>query len=252
MLELFHGEPNAISLKPLIALEEKGSTYRSRLISSQPLERSLPGFPPSPDQAINLENDGPVLVDGDETITSSFFMLEYIAETVAGPALLPRDANGRYQARSWGQYVALVLSPFVTALGLSRYPIAAAKGDDFSDIERLERRRSWLAAGTSLPDETKAEHTEKLRIAIARLEQGLASGSGYFAGDGFSIADIDIFAMVRNLEDLVPGVLGNAPNLKAFIERVAARPSVARALAKGTGANPNECFLPGPEPARWG
>jgi len=251
MIELYHGEPNGFALKALIALEEKGAQYSSKQIASQPLERAVPGFPPSQDQAINLEREGPVLVDGGETITGSFFMLEYIAETVPGPDLLPQNSHDRYQAQSWGQYVALVLSPFVCGLGLSRHPIADAS-DDYIDVEPIERRQSWQTASKPLPAETEAIYLERLAIAVTRLEQELAEGRDYFAGNQFSIADIDVFAMVRNLEDVAPGSLDDAPNLKAFIERISARPSVAKALAKSASGQPESCFLPGPEPARWG
>ena len=89
MLELYHWEPNGFYLKPLIALEEKGATFTSRWFDPTSFEQTVDGFPSSVESRLTLEREGPLLVADGEVISSTFFMLEYIAESVPGPALMP-------------------------------------------------------------------------------------------------------------------------------------------------------------------
>ncbi|MGH8260342.1 MAG: glutathione S-transferase family protein, partial [Steroidobacteraceae bacterium] len=80
MLELYHGEPNLYSLKPLIALEEAQAPFTSHYFDPASLEQHSPGFPQNTESTLHLEREGPVLVDGGTVLSSSFFILEYIAE----------------------------------------------------------------------------------------------------------------------------------------------------------------------------
>jgi len=251
MVLLYHGEPNFLSLKPLIALEEAGVEYESRLIGPEPLDWALPNYPPSIDQSINLEKEGPVLVDGEKVIVGSFFMLEYIGEGLGAKHLLPSGPLGRYEAQSIGQAVALTVSPSVAALGLSKNPLAAA---NYQGILPIERRDAWKATWTTLEKEQEAFLKMMLMQPLEKLEQRLADGRDWFVNNTFSIADIDVFASIRNLADLAPDALSKEafPRLTTFIDKVAARPSVEVSLAKGHSARPENCFVPGPEVARWG
>ncbi len=245
MTVLYHAQPRLYSLKPLIALEEKQAEYDRREIAAEPLERAVPGFPPAITQRISVEGDGPVLVHDGETIVSSFFMLEYIAESFAGPALLPDDALGRYRAQSIGQVVALMIAPFVSAVALARHPLPAV---DLVGVEPFERRQAW-ERGQSGSSFSPDELTGKLRPTLAKLNAMLTSD--WFLGT-YSIADIDVFAMVRDLPELVPGLLKDAaPALRDFIARMEARPAVGRALTM-TWREGAPAYLPGPEISRWG
>ncbi|MDB5717740.1 MAG: glutathione S-transferase, partial [Sphingomonas bacterium] len=240
---LYHGEPNLYSLKPLIALEEKGASYERRPIGAMPLERAVPDYPATMEQRINLEREGPVLIDGETRIVSSFFLLEYIAEAVDGPALIPDGALGRYNLRAIGQTVAGLIAPFVSQLGLARYPLPA--GGDFGDVEPEERRAAWLQA--SSPGAAGTGDADRLRPTLARLDALLARGGGDWFERRYSIADIDVFAMIRNLPDLAPGLLDETPALAGLVARMEARPAVQRALALGWGGEAARAFLPGPE-----
>src|SRR5262249_41653579 len=91
-LELYHWEPNTYFLKPLIALAEKAAPFVSHWFDPLRLEQLAPGFPRNTESALQLEREGPILVHGDMVISSSFFMLEYIAQALPGMELLPGDA----------------------------------------------------------------------------------------------------------------------------------------------------------------
>jgi len=247
MITLYHAEPNLYSLKALIALEEKDVAYDRQPIAQVPLERAVPGYPAQMEHRINVEREGPVLVDGETMVTGSFFMLEYIAETEAGLPLLPEDALGRYEVQGIGQTVANLIAPFVSALAVARYPVPALA--DAAGIEPVERRDAWAAASRGGTGEGLAD---RLRPTLAKLEGRLAGGE-WLVGS-YSIADIDVFAMIRNLPDLAPGLIdgGDTPRLADFVARMEARPAVQRALAMSWGGDAGRTFLPGPEISRWG
>jgi glutathione S-transferase len=152
MTILYHGEPRLYSLKALIALEEKGVSYERRRIGALPLERAVPGFPPGIDQRISVEGEGPVLIDDGAAIVSSFFLLEYIAEKLEGPPLLPFDPLGQYRAQAVGQHIAGVVAPFISAIAVARHPLSAV---ELAGVEPVERRKGWDRAtigGTSQID----------------------------------------------------------------------------------------------------
>jgi GST-like protein len=261
MLELYHWEPNIFFLKPLIALEEKGTPYRSRYFDPTNFEQFRPDFPVNPESRLQLEREGPVLVHDGVIISSSFFMLEYIAETFPGPALLPSVAYDRYRMHAWGQLNALSLGSAVTTLGCARYlaPVlrerpAAPLRAQLASIEPLERRSAWAVLSDATQDESAAAAARsRLELPLRRIEARLAGGA-WLAGSEYSIADIDAFAMLVGLPALEPALLNSSsrPHTMAFLERMHARAAVRAALALSRTGRPAEAFVPGAEAPRWG
>jgi glutathione S-transferase len=261
MLELHHFEPNVYYLKPLVALKEAQAPFTSRYFDPSTFAQLAPGFPHNVESSLNLEREGPVLVDGATIVSSSFFMLEYIAEAFPAAGLLPGAAYEHYRARAWGQFVALQLSPWVCTLGCAKYLAPAlAKRDQralkasIERIEPVERRASWLAViDGSYDEKTLAGVRERLAMPVKRFEDALGA-STWLAGDRYSIADIDAFAMLSPLADLTPGLVSAkaTPRITRFLERMRERPAVRQALEFAKTANPQEAFIPGAEPSRWG
>src|ERR1700733_11101548 len=97
MLELYTSEPNTFFLKPLIALAEKRAAFTQRYFDAAGLEQFAPDFPGDVESSLQLEREGPLLVHDGTIICSSFFMLEYIAEALPGPSLIPADAYDPYR-----------------------------------------------------------------------------------------------------------------------------------------------------------
>jgi glutathione S-transferase len=242
---LYHGAPNIFSLKALIALEELGLDYVSRPIEQVPLEQAVPGYPSVVEHRITQEREGPVLVNREAVIAGSFFLLEYLADAFPEAELVPADALGRYRTQAIGQTVSNLIAPFVVELGFARYPVPAG---DFDAVEPSERRQAWQAAHAG---SDVSGHDERLMPTLARFEAMLEDAGGEWLLARYSIADIDLFAMIRNLPDIAPGLLDGLSGLCAFITRMEARPAVRRALAKGE-AGAERVFTPGPEIARWG
>jgi GST-like protein len=261
MIALLHWEPNTVFLKPLIALHEKGCRFESRWFDALALEQHAADFPASTESLLTLEREGPVLLDGDAVVSSSFFMLEFIAERVQGPELKPGDAWAHYQAQAWGQRIALLVAPVVSALGCARHLVPWLATQDQSAwkkrieaIEPLERRERWAALLDGRTSEAAvAPLRANLRDPLEKIESALGA-SEWLAGDAYSIADIDAYAMLKPLPQLVPELVNEqaTPRIAEFLERIAQRPAVRAALATARTGNPGSCFLPGAEPSRWG
>jgi glutathione S-transferase/GST-like protein len=260
MLELYHWEPNTFYLKPLVALAEKGVSYSARYFDPTQFEQFGAVFPLDVESRLHLEREGPVLVHDGTIISSSFFLLEYIAEAFPGPALLPADAYDRYRARAWGQISALSLASAVSALGCARYlaPILRSRPADsvrskIDAIEPLERRAAWTAVLDGGAEAQLAAARSQLAAPVARIEAALAV-SPWLAGAQYSIADIDVFAMLTGLPELAPSLVSASasPHIMAFLQRMRARPAVRAALALSRTSRPEEAYVPGPESSRWG
>jgi glutathione S-transferase len=261
MLALYHSEPNTFSLKPLIALAEKQAEFVSHPFDPLRFEQFAPDFPRSVESGLQLEREGPVLVHDDTVISSSFFMLEYIAEALPGIELLPGNAYEHYRTRAWGQYLGLQLGPGVSALGCAKYLAPALRQLDAAQlrariehIEPQERRAAWLAViDGSYSEQVLARTREQLKIPVKRVEGALAK-SPWLAGASYSIADIDAFSMLTTLPDLAPEVVSetSTPRLVQFLNRVRERAAVKAALAYSRTGKPHQAFVPGGEPSRWG
>lgn len=261
MLELHTSEPNTFFLKPLIALHEKQATFTSRWLDPERLEHFVIARTDDVEARLHLEREGPLLRHDDTLISGSWFMLEYIAETLPGADLMPAEAFDRYRARASGQFLGAHLGSLVPILGCVKYvaPRLAAMNRATLDarvapVEPVERRNAWLALvdGTYTPQILDTAR-ERLKFPIARVEKTLADAD-WLAGPRYSIADIDAFAMLRCLPELAPDLVNprTTPRITDFLARVEARPAVQAALATSRSGKPAQHFVPGLEPSRWG
>jgi glutathione S-transferase len=260
MLELHTSEPNTFFLKPLIALHEKHAAFTSHWLDCDALTH-FAAAGPDVEATLHLEREGPLLVHDGTMISGSYFMLEYIAETLPGVELMPATPFDLYRARAWGQFLGASLGSLVPILGCVKYLAPKLARMDrallearLAAVEPLERRTSWLALvdGTYTP-QILASARERLKFPLARIEKTLGD-SDWLAGPRYSIADIDAFALLRALPALAPDLMnpGETPRVADFLARMEARPAVKAALATSRSGKPTEHFVPGFEPSRWG
>ncbi|HLY53901.1 MAG TPA: glutathione S-transferase family protein, partial [Stellaceae bacterium] len=198
MTELYHWEPNLFHLKPLVALHEKGVAFTSRWRDPLDFDAApIPGM--NLETANNPEINGPVLVDRGETISESFFMLEYIDEAFPqAPRLLPDSAEGKWRVRVWARLLGERTAPAVASLGCHIH-LARRLRDGFAGnpdavlagMDRLEARMAWTPAlRDQYSVEELAESRRKLADAVRRVEEALGAGD-WLLGEGYSLADIE-------------------------------------------------------------
>jgi glutathione S-transferase/GST-like protein len=260
MLELYHWEPNTCFLMPLIALHEKQLPFSSRWFDGAvPGLAGESGFPDLPAVLLRPEREGPVLVHDGEVICGAFLILEYLAEGFPGAQLQGNGPFEQYRVRSWGQRLAGIAAD-VSLLGCVRHLAPVLARQDRAAlmarlqlIEPLERRQAWSALLAEPDTAALGAARERLRAGLARLEEALAA-SPYLVGAGCTLADINAFAHTWCLPALTPDLADkkSTPHLMAFLSRMRARPAVQAALAMSRSGRPEEAFLPGPEPSRWG
>jgi glutathione S-transferase len=184
-------------------------------------------------------------------------MLEYIAEALPGVELCPGDAFAHYRARASAQFLG-GLGADVSVLGCIRYLAPVLKNRDpqvlkarLEAIQPQERRNAWMALIEGTHDEKLV--ASRLQFPLSRVEQTLGS-TPWLAGSVYSIADIDAFALLRALPSLTPDLVNGraTPRIVDFLDRMHERPAVKKALALSRSGKPEEAFVPGAEPSRWG
>lgn len=181
MLELHHWEPNQFHLKPLIALEEKQAEFRTRHFDPTRFEQFTATFPRSLETQHNREYEGPVLVSGRTALCGSFFLLEFIAESLPGPGLYPADPYTRYRIQETGQVIGTALGIGVSILGCLKYLAPALQAQDQSAlratlerIEPVERRARWLELIDGSIDAARlALVRQRLRVTLQQIEARL-------------------------------------------------------------------------------
>lgn len=189
--------PGACSLSPHIALREAGLPFELEQVNNQEKKtKSGKDY-----WTVNGKGYVPTLeLDNGERITEGPVIVQYIADQKPGSGLAP--ANGtleRVRVQEWLNFVTSELHKSFSPLFRPTTP------DAYKDITRqnLSKRLDWV-------------------------EKQL-DGKQYLTGDKFTVADGYLFVVLR----WAPRVnidLAKWPNLKAFVDRVAARPKVHEAL----------------------
>ena len=132
-----------------------------------------------------------MLVDGDAVVYESAIINEYLEEKFPEPALMPKDLKLRSQVRIW---------------------------IDFANT-RLQR-----AAGNIAHEYQVEKSKEELKQYLGTLDQEI-KGRDYIAGD-YSLADITYIPFFARLKRYQTTIDDSVPNVKAWMERLMARPTV--------------------------
>lgn len=235
MLELYHYEPSANSMKPLLCLAEKGIEYESRYVDLHNFEQHSEAF-----VAINPNGQVPVLVHDGNVINESTVINEYLDEVFPEVPLRPADPFARAKMRVWTKFVDEYFCPSLSRLGWAvLVPKIAARlesGELEKALEKVpleEQRQKWLTAATeSFPPEQLEEDRRKVAFSIERQEKALAGGK-WLVGDEYTLADVNIYSMTAAVPRLHPETMTEAktPRTIEWLQRMNERPAVKAALA---------------------
>ena len=234
MVELYHWEPSAESLKMIIALKEKGVAFESRYVDLLALEHH--------GEAFKAASDGgrvPLLVDGGHKLKDSQLALEYLAEAYE-PRLAPADPAGWYDVQAWTAQLDQALAVAVRLLGwhASTLPgMSDAQRADYLHRSAKAPKPPAVAGWAQVTSDAEASE-DQLALARDRIGQGVdkieaaLEGRDWILG-AYSVVDINAFALVHTLPRLTPDLVSDAktPRLTAWIARMQARPAVQDALA---------------------
>ena len=202
--------PTPNGVKVSIMLEETGLPYEPHLVDFNSNDQTSPEF-----LSLNPNNKIPAIIDpnGPERAPLPLFesgaILLYLAEKSA--MLLPRAPAARYQCLQWVFFQVGGIGPMFGQLGFFH---------KFAGREWEDKRPR---------DRYVAESRRLLKV----VDQHLATRE-WMMGNEYSIADIAIFPMVRNLVgfygagDLV--VISEFPHVLRALEGFVSRPAVSRGL----------------------
>jgi glutathione S-transferase len=189
--------PGACSLSPHIVLRESGTQFDLEQVNNQE-KKTKSGLDY---WTINPKGQVPVLEYGNgERLTEGPVIVQYIADQKPASGLIPLAGTPeRYRVQEWLNFITSELHKSFGPLFRPTTP------DAYKEIskENLAKRFDWL-------------------------DKQLA-GRQYLMGDKFTVADAYLFTVLR-WASRVGIEIAKWPTLKAYVDRVAARPKVQEAM----------------------
>lgn len=194
--------------KASIALEEMGLPYKVRPVNIGADEQFHPDF-----LKISPNNKIPAIVD-EETGISVFetgAILVYLAEKTG--KFLPASGEGRYKVLEWLNWQMGGLGPMFGQLG--HFAVFAPEKVPYA----LNR------------------YTNEAKRLLGVLETQL-SKHAYVAGDDYTIADMAIYPWINTLRTFYQqeALLTDTPHIRAWFDKVGARPAVQKGMTVGKTA----------------
>ena len=209
ILQLY-STPTPNGVKVSIMLEEIGLPYEAHSINIGQNETWGPEY-----LSLNPNGKIPAIIDPNGPggkpleLFESGAILIYLAEKTG--KLLPADPAARYEVIQWVMFQMAAVGPMFGQLGFFH----KFAGKDFEDKRPFERYR--------------AESERLLKVLESRL-----TGRQFIMGDEYTIADIALIGWVRNLNGFYEAgeitKYNELTAVPAWVERLLARPAVARGL----------------------
>ena len=235
MLDLYHYEPTANSMKVLLCFKEKQLEFTSHYVDLHNFEQHSPEY-----VAINPNGQVPALVHDGAVITESTVINEYVDELFGDIPLRPATALGRARMRIWTKFVDEYYNPSVSLIGwhhIIKGIVAELTEEEFEEklkkIPLEEQRVKWrLAAKQAFPKEELDEAKRKIGHSIQRMEKQLAE-TPWLAGDDYSLADVACYTLTAAVPRFFPEFLSEttAPHTWKWLQTMNERPAVKAALA---------------------
>ena len=207
MMRLYEFAPTR-SIRARWVLQELGEEFEAVTVNLAAGDHRRPQF-----LKINPAGRVPALVDGDLVITKSVAIVLYLAERDAQRRFLPRDIALCSQVYRWLLFAATELE---------------------QPLWRIARHTALYPEEMRLPAELPLARQDFAEMA-AVLERHMKDRQ-FVVGDVVTVADFVLAYTLDRANEV--GVLGEFPNLRAYIERMYTRqnapPRIAQALASIT------------------
>jgi glutathione S-transferase len=156
-------------------------------------------------------------------IPESSLIIEYLDEITPGrERLVPEDSRAALQARLWDRF----FDNFI-AVNVTKFVVDRLRPEERRDPDGVAQARATIIQ------------------ALELFEREIA-GREWAIGNRFSLADCAAAPALFYAGTIVP--LGGYPDVKAYLERLLARPSFARVVAE---ARPHRHLFPLPWPPSY-
>ena len=171
MLTLYSFGPGANSLKPMLALYEKGLEFKHRQLDPRKFEHHSEWY-----KAINPRGQVPALDDDGRIVTESTVICEYLED--AHPtevSLRPEDPYDRAQMRVWTKWVDEYFCWCVSTIGWQRHVgnmVKHLSDDEFEEmVTRIpvpEQQVKWRNARAGFPQDVLDEEMRRRDLLAGR------------------------------------------------------------------------------------
>jgi len=236
MLKLYSFGPAANSMKPLLALYEKGLDFEKNRLDPAKFEHHTDWF-----KAINPRGQVPALVDGAHVITESTVICEYLEDEYPTEVTLrPATSAGKAAMRVWTKWVDEYFCWCVSTIGWHRYVGNMVKGLSDAEFEEkvaaipvVEQQVKWRRAREGFPQDMLDEEMRKIAYSVERLDAHLREHEWLVPGQ-YTLADICNFAIANGMQFGFAELVNKeaTPGLVRWIEQIKARPAVQRMYAE--------------------
>ena len=189
-----YGTPPTRVLRALWLLEELGIDYETVPMDPASDESRAPAF-----RALNPTGKVPVLVDGDVVLTESSAIQLYLAEKFPQAGLIPADIAARAQMYRWIFFLVTEIE---------------------QPLWRIARNTAIYPEDKRIPADVELA-TQECRAMVAVLERHM-QGREFLVGGRLSVADLNAAYTLDWAREA--GMLHDAPVLRAYVERLYARP----------------------------
>jgi glutathione S-transferase len=200
-MQLYEFAPTR-SIRVRWTLQELGVAFESIPVNLVAGEHRRPAF-----LKINPAGKVPVLVDGDLVLTESVAIVLYLAEKYAEKGLIPKDPGQRAQLDKWLLFTVTELE---------------------QPLWRIARHTSLYPENRRLPAEVVLAREDFEAMAVVLDEH--MRGRPFVLGDRVSVADF-VLAYTLDWANEVK-LLEGLPKLRAYMERMYARPNAAPRIAQ--------------------
>jgi glutathione S-transferase len=234
MLELYHAEPMANSMKVILCLKEKQLAFTSHYINLLLFEQHKPEF-----LALNPNGQVPVLVHNGIALDQSTTINEYLEDAFPDIALRPADPMQTAVMRNWNKFIDEYFFAPVSMWGwhyMVRQVASAIPAGQFDKLlERIplkEQRQKWkTVAAESFSQSDLDEARQKVELSLGKLEDMLEKGP-WLMGEMYTLADVNTYSLGSACVRLFPDLVSKdkTPAILAWLERMNAREAVKQAL----------------------
>jgi len=185
--------------------EELEIPYELKLYARDPVTR----LAPAEYKALHPIGTAPVITDGDVVLGESGAIMDYIIARHGGGRLAVKADSPDFPDYLYWMH-------FTNASLIS------------SEMIRIVTGALGIPADDPRLAFSRARATRAFDLVEARLGE-----ADYFAGAEFSAADIMMGFALTTMRVFAPRDLGPFPNIRAYLQRIGARPGYQRAMAKG-------------------
>ncbi|MDE0112825.1 MAG: glutathione S-transferase family protein [Albidovulum sp.] len=185
----------------------------------------------------------PTLVHGENVVTDSSVILEYLDEADPSlPKFAPEDAAGRAKVRSMMRYIDEILAPSIRApsYNLAFLPhfqsMSQQEFEELANSKPLRREFLMKMGRTGFPEAEMQGALGKLRRGVVRMAEWLAeSGGPWLRGECISFADILAMPVIVRMDDInLSHVWDDLPAIGGWLRKVENTPAFSPTFYAGS------------------